>query len=263
MRDLSNDLFLFDVDGVLTDAAARPDGDAISLVAGLGRRGARLGFVTGRSRTWIERRLVPLLAVEIGADWKPGALLAAEMGALVKRGLNADDWVVRSEYVVPEACRSTLEAGCDNPGLSPYLEWDGTKEATATAEARHKPGDDQHTARTRAALAEYEIWARPVAAAHGCRAAMSTYALDVLRRSLSKRVGAGWVLDAASVSGVVHVFGDSPGDVAMAEEAVERGLAATFTWLGVGQPPTCPVPVTRPANPHAVGTREALGRFFD
>ncbi|MEZ4494244.1 MAG: hypothetical protein R3C29_13140 [Dehalococcoidia bacterium] len=255
-------LLLFDVDGVVTDEHARVDTGTVERIIDFMVGGARVGFITGRSRTWLEAQLVPLLeAIE---EDTPEAVLAAEMGAV---RFVEGEWLVSAEHAVVGPARSQLRSLADQPKYSAWLEWDSTKEATATFEALHDPATHGHAERARNALAELMEDVRPLATRHGYRAALSTYALDVLAPSLSKAVGAEFAIDALRAPGEPRqtvVFGDSTGDLEMAVTARSMlKVPVTFVWLGQGAPPALPdasdgIALVTASEPHAPGTRGYL-----
>ncbi|MCA9852242.1 MAG: hypothetical protein KC482_01355 [Dehalococcoidia bacterium] len=256
-------LFLVDVDGVVTDEHARVDATVVRQLATFIGEGAGVAFVTGRSRSWLESQLVPLLAASRPTSIH-AAVLAAEMGAV---RLVEGEWHISEEHAVVEPARSELKLLANQTRYATLLEWDRTKEATATFEALHDPDVPGHAERAREALAALMDEVRPIATARGYRAALSTYALDVLTPSLSKAVGAQFAIDTLGGGDGfkrVLVFGDSVGDMEMARTAGARlDVPVTFFWLGRGAPPgqTDGIEVRSAVEPHAPGTRQLLGEF--
>jgi hydroxymethylpyrimidine pyrophosphatase-like HAD family hydrolase len=260
----SPDVFLFDVDGVLTDDAAIVDEVVVHQVLMQAAAGSTVALITGRSAQWLDRWIKPAIfdiVRKIGSNWVSNVVWAGEMGSIRRRGLSK--WEIAWDFAVPSELRKELENRTQNRRYKPYLQWDKTKQVTATVEAIHSPGDAEHQSRTRSALAEWLAEAKPLATKEGFRVQLSTYAVDVLSASLSKRVGVEYALEPLAVrSGqfAIRVFGDSPGDVAMAEAAASLGYEnVTFYWLGSGPQPSLPgkEPVVPPV-PHAKGTRLIL-----
>ncbi len=260
---LRETVFLFDVDGVLTDEHARVSESVLSSIISLNVSGSAVGFVTGRSRAWLEANLIPpLTALPGGSTVVEKAPVACEMGAVLRRP-GAPDWEVEPRFAVPAALRGLLRHLPTAPSYVQLVEWDASKEATATFESIHRPDLVGHAAEARAALADLFAVVEPLAAAAGCRAQLSTYALDVLTPGLDKSVGAAFVLDelAAEVSSAAaFVFGDSTGDRLMADVAFTRGFReVVFCWVGNGEPPSVSGGSTRRAEvPHAAGTEILL-----
>lgn len=260
---LRETVFLFDVDGVLTDEHARVSESVLSSIISLNVSGSAVGFVTGRSRAWLEASLIPrLTALPGGSTVVEKAPVACEMGA-VRRRPGAPDWEVEPRFAVPAALRESLRQLPKAPSFAQLVEWDASKEATATFESIHRPDLVGHAARARAALAELFVVVEPLASAVGCRVQLSTYALDVLTPGLDKSVGAAFVLDELTAEGscaAAFVFGDSASDRLMAVTAVERGFdAVEFCWVGSTAPPSIARVQTRKSElPHAEGTEALL-----
>lgn len=261
--ELQGTLLMFDVDGVVTDEHARVDAELIAELRRLCDAAAQLAFITGRSRRWLEHQLWPELQAAGFERDSMSMRFAAEMGAL-RRGRTSDfRWQVSSQYAVPDELRNRLRSLPERRGLSHLIEWDPTKEATSTFESLHRPEESGFAARARDALVEVFEEARALAEQFGCRAAMSTYALDILAPTLTKRVGAEFTLsdiENASSPERIYVFGDSPGDMAMAETARDLTDARVrFVWVGKGNAPRSEViEVHQPPEPHARGTLRAL-----
>lgn len=260
---------LVDVDGVLTDQDAHPDHVAIGLLADVVERGASAALVTGRSRTWLEQHVLPVIRSGLsGADHGVDLCCAAEYGAVRSASLSAS-WDRDERYAVPDDLRDALRRITTSFDGAPFVEWDASKECMATVEARHGPGGDvEHRARTRAALDEYEREARLLAPPRGLDVQRATYAVDVAPPGLTKRVGAAWALDEfarleAQVA-ELWVLGDSSGDVEMVRAAQDRGMpSVTFVWLGAGAATPPPgAAVIDPFQRFAAGTREVLTRLL-
>ncbi len=251
---------MFDVDGVLTDEHARVDPEVIGLIGEFVRRDAKVSFISGRSRTWMERNLLPALT-DVGVAHTT-VCFAAEMGAIRRGASTGHEWQVSTAHAVTEALRQALLPLPARHGLEDLVEWDATKEATATFESIHHPDEPGHAARAREALAALMPDCTRLAERYRCRAALSTYALDVLAPTLSKRIGAAFALHEAGLlrgGSRVVVFGDSAGDLAMAETARGKRADARFVWVGRGTPPAADgIPVTAAGVPHAPGTAAFL-----
>ena len=84
MRDLPPPYaraLLFDVDGVLTDGYARPDVAVLRELAAELSRGAAIGLVTGRSRSWLAANILgPLSGLLSDARVAARLALACEFG---------------------------------------------------------------------------------------------------------------------------------------------------------------------------------------
>ena len=261
-------ILLLDVDGVLTDEFARVDAEVIRLLVDLITRGTRVALISGRSRVWIEERIVPSL---LDAATDPSAqtrleriVIAAEMGAVCRVGVAGGEWQMDRRYRIRPELRSTLRRLCEAECFAPFLFWDGTKDVIATVEAR---ADTVQRERAFQSLVDFEATAGAIAAPYGCRAARSTYTLDVLPLDLSKEVGARFALRQMLRKGeapTVLVLGDSHGDILMATSAREAGLERVrFVWLGEGPAPEAMgVAVCSAPLPYAHGTRRVLSALI-
>ena len=139
MGSLSNIALLFDVDGVLTDEHARVDVLVVRAILDLAVRDARVAFITGRSRAWLEDSLMPVMRSLGGEPYSPAFRFAAEMGALRFGQSTGYTWRVSEEHAVPEAVRERLSLLPVVHNIEDLIEWDGSKAATATLESLHRP----------------------------------------------------------------------------------------------------------------------------
>ncbi|MFN0146549.1 MAG: HAD hydrolase family protein [Dehalococcoidia bacterium] len=263
MDDLRSLSLLIDVDGVVTDEHARVDATVVEQLLAFSTQGASLAFITGRSRTWLEANLESVIADYWSSQAPDAICFAAEMGALRRGRMTGGAWELSQEHAVAQALREALVLLIDELGVADLVEWDATKEATATFESLHRPDIAGHAARARDALERLFPECHRLASAYGCRAAMSTYALDVLAPKLSKAVGARFALeDAGRQPERVVVFGDSTGDVAMAATARELlpDAVVEFAWVGRASAPRLPpnIGLLTASEPHALGTAEVL-----
>jgi hypothetical protein len=144
-RTLDEAHLVFDVDGILTDEFARVDLQVMRL---MNKKliGARLlGFVTGRAAPWFDSHIASHSGHLDSARRVPRA---AETGPVL---WNGPKWRTGPAYVAPAELRATLKGLVDHPPYEGPIEWDGSEQATITAEAVHArtPG---HAAATRWAL---------------------------------------------------------------------------------------------------------------
>ena len=137
--DASTLALLVDVDGVVTDEHARVDSGTIALLLQLADAGAALAFISGRSRRWLETNLMPVLLEHAPPALVDSLSFAAEMGAVRKGRKTGNTWQVSTEHAVPGELREELIPLLPRNHLEELIEWDGTKEATATFESIHRP----------------------------------------------------------------------------------------------------------------------------
>lgn len=261
-------MLLVDVDGVVTDEHARVDRQLIAMLLKLAQAGAGLAFISGRSRRWLEAQLGDEVIGAASGSLRFQVSVAAEMGALRRGRTTGHQWEVPPEHAVPAALRARLLPLLKTHSLANLVEWDATKEATATFESIHRPDVPGHAEHARQALASLLPDCQRLAAEYRCRAAMSTYALDVLAPNLSKAVGTSFALeDIGGDPEHILVLGDSAGDVVMAETAHELLPSARvdFAWVGRGTPPLLPPGVGLITAPelHASGTKAVLTRLLE
>ncbi|WP_273851376.1 HAD family hydrolase [Guptibacillus spartinae] len=229
-------LYMFDVDGVLTDENARPDEDVVRKIEKLAIDGHVLSFVTGRSRGWLSDYLFPLFDDEI--DWS-SLYCVSEHGVIKGRGTDTSSWDLDEGYVISDEVKDKLYKVSQKEKYEDLIQWDQTKEAMGTVEAVHgDPGDKEHLKKTRKALQEYADDVESIASESGNKTAVSTYGVDVIHPDLTKKIGATWILDEIHSAEEVFVFGDSEGDIVMAVTAREHHIDnITFYWVGEGETP--------------------------
>ncbi|WP_409252370.1 HAD-IIB family hydrolase [Bacillus sp. SCS-153A] len=229
--------FMFDVDGVLTDEHARPSEEVLHSIEKLYKQNEKLAFITGRSRKWLAENIFSSLNKD--QDWS-SLYCVAEHGAIKGKGPDIHKWQLDDDFVIQDKVKDKLQKISEKPDYNGLIEWDETKESMGTVEAVHgDPGDGEHLKKTRQALKAFAEEAKEIADKFDKKVVVSTYGVDVIPPDLSKKVGAQWILDQTSGSEkTVYVFGDSKGDIIMAETARSYGAEeVTFFWVGAGDPP--------------------------
>ncbi|WP_456272931.1 HAD hydrolase family protein [Bacillus sp. AK031] len=253
--------YIFDVDGVLTDEHARPSKEVLHMIEELHKQNEQIAMITGRSRKWLQENI--LSALNQHQDWST-LFCVAEHGAIKGIGPDIAKWNLDKQFIVQEEIKEKLRDISQKSQYKGLIEWDGTKESMGTVESVHgNPGDKEHLKQTRQALKEYAAEAKEVAGRYNKKVILSTYGVDVIPPDLSKKIGAEWVFDQASPGeSPVYVFGDSPGDLVMAETAVSCGVRnAAFYWVGEGDSPesdTMKIETKSSSAPYAEGTKEFL-----
>lgn len=236
--DKDNTLFLSDVDGVLTNRRAEPSGEAIRLLAECGRRHL-VHLVTGRGAGWLTREILHALSGHFGHSesvwleaWGPhcaeyGGILVHFDGAVWKKGLNGNF------TAVPAAVREDIRRRAqDIPGVF----FDEDKQVMVSLEARHALAEKepelvrQGLEKARALLEEY--------GKDGCEVRNTTYATDLVvcgkdGRWMDKEYGADFILEHAGfIPDYVHVLGDAPSDLGLADAVAKRDIPYTFHFVG-------------------------------
>ncbi len=255
-------IYMFDVDGVLTDENAKPDQDAVNMIEKLAKEGHILSFVTGRSRGWLGDNLFPLFDRDI--DWS-SLYCVSEHGAIKGRGTDISSWELDEEYVISDEVKEKLHEVSQKENYDGLIEWDHTKESMGTVEAVHgDPGDKEHLNKTRKALREYADDVETISSESGNKTVVSTYGVDVIHPDLSKKIGAEWIIEEINSADEVFVFGDSSGDIVMAVTARDKGLEnITFHWVGEGETPE-ENNITSVSSSHSYseGTKEILEKHI-
>ncbi|MGM0843395.1 MAG: HAD-IIB family hydrolase [Bacillota bacterium] len=257
--------YIFDVDGVLTDEHARPSDEVLHIIEKLHKQNEQLAFITGRSRKWLADHIFPSLNQD--QDWS-GLFCVAEHGAIKGKGPDVGEWELDENFVVPDEVKEKLLKIAHKKDYEGLIEWDDTKESMGTVESVHgDPGDKEHLKKTQEALKAYSKEAEEVADQFGKKVVVSTYGVDVVPPNLSKKVGAEWVFSQASVEDQpVYVFGDSQGDLIMAETARQCGAEdVTFFWVGDGDAPESKddhITIKSSNENFASGTLEVLDKLI-
>lgn len=234
-------VLLLDVDGVLTDRHACPNDDVLNSVVEFARRKWHVALITGRSRSWLARTILPRFPSDDSTALE-SLMFVGEHGLIRGWGVDTSEWTVDEDKRLPDPLRLELRSSVERSWAHEIVEWDATKECVATFELRHEIASSLSRDVATQALDEVlGICQRTVDnLAPRPEVLKATYAVDVIPKGISKAGAAKWVLNVIKQDRCceVHVFGDSPGDAVMVQGCHDAGFKrVTFYWLGEGAPP--------------------------
>jgi len=247
--EYTDEVYVFDVDGVLTGKDKKIPAELFDQIERLLRSERFVAFNTGRDLEWFKAKVLTPLIERVGLTGLNRMFAVAEKGAHTLH-IEGEEIIeeVDSTYAAPKVLRDAIrQYVLDNPG--PYFHDEG-KKVTVTIERTVRDGgqpDEEHRLfeelkpKLKSDLAEViervlrentqlpNVWKAPDATA---------IAVDVEHRELGKGLGAQkiaqWLSGQVRCIGTVHSFGDSPSDREMHDhfrtvQGVER---AKFHFVG-------------------------------
>lgn len=194
------DILLLDVDGVVTDRYAMVSRPVLLELLRLSGLGVKMAFVTGRSEKWLKKNMTGIVGQR-----HPSILFLCEFGSVIVGK-------PRKAKGMPKRYVKTARGIA---GMFPAINYDHTKKTMISMEAEmSRPGAEAQLEAARRMLSSM------INGDGRFRVLRSTYAVDVLRRDVSKRHAArfalrefGWRNNGKTK---VTVIGDSAADLEMA-----------------------------------------------
>ncbi len=192
------DILLLDVDGVVTDRHAVVSRPVLLELLRLSGLGVKMAFVTGRSEKWLKKNMTSMVGQR-----RPSILFLCEFGSVIV-GKPTKTEGMPKRYV--KTARGIA-------GMFPAINYDHTKKTMISMEA------DMTRLGAEAQLeAARKMLSSMINGDGRFRVLRSTYAVDVLRRDVSKRHAAAFALrEFGGRNGKrIVVIGDSAADLEMA-----------------------------------------------
>lgn len=227
-------VYVFDLDGVITDPRdSKVDEKIVDTMRQLMTDGHFLTINTGRSFEWVEKNLLDRLVAGLPDEALQDLIIICEKGGETVQWQD-NQWIVRpSQFaLLPEVHRQAEEVFKRLADQLPTMFWDATKRTMATVEKR--PESDLAAFHTERRLLVDEL--------HGAlgdkevRIDATTIATDIESPSAGKHAGAELIYEwVKGISTITHRFfciGDSTSDYEMARFFADKGLEATFVYVG-------------------------------
>lgn len=252
-------LYIADVDGVLTDARARPNNNVIALSAKIGHT-SPFAYVTGRSARWLEDHIIPVLEDVYRASPPCFSLLCAEYGGVLLR-YDHGVWSKEedSKFSAIGVLRSEARLRiAEIPGVF----FDESKDIMVSVEARHDLRERAHEDVERGLARAEEVLKELAQVDPMLEYQRTTYACDLVPRGMNKAYGADRVLSLLGVRpSRAELFGDAPSDFGLAEPFVREGIPYTVNYVGkpekLGEKELCH-PIVIPSGHYDLGMLELL-----
>ncbi|MBN3036935.1 MAG: HAD-IIB family hydrolase [Candidatus Diapherotrites archaeon] len=241
------DLFVFDVDGVLTDEYARVDEDLVKAVDSLSLKHA-VALVTGRSWQWLEKHVLPFIS-----DGSSMHFFCENGNVLVKK--SGGKYRARILDALPRLASAEVKRRVS--GLKGVF-FDDSKRTMVSVEAVHELAVKDPELVSGDLDAAGEIL-REVGERFSLEYVPTTYARDLVHPGVNKKSAMKCVLRALGWPTHAFVFGDSPADALMSEALLEESVPHEFFY--VGEKPVSASAV-RSHEKYAAGTKELLRRFI-
>lgn len=235
MSSASVSIYVFDLDGVITDARnSVVNEDVVDHLYGLLAQGNPVAVNTGRAYDWVDQNLVRRLLTRQDEDIFSRLLIVCEKGGESITISHGEPTLCTSEFALhPEAYERTKMIFDGAHAELSTMFWDAGKRTMATVEKRPTAALDtfheqQHLLvdKLKMALAGYDI-----------RIDVTTIATDVESSAAGKHAGAElilrWIQQSRPVEALQFIsFGDSKSDYEMARYFAEQQYASTFVYVG-------------------------------
>ena len=225
---MNQEVILADVDGVFTNDEAVPNQEAIALSGQLAARQI-FSYATGRSAEWLEANIFPPLLEEYERHSPISSIVFAEYGTdLVSYDATQKKFVSRWRHT--PVLGGMREQVIRDVSTIDGVFFDKTKKVLITIEARH----DLPRERRKAGLKQAgDYMSRLVAEQSGIEWNETSYALDVSPIGYNKAHCARTLLERISFKpDHIHLIGDAPSDLGLAEPCLENNVPFTFHYVG-------------------------------
>lgn len=260
---LENTVYIFDVDGVLSDVFVDEiDSEILSLIAKIIENGSKVALNTGRNSTYIlENVITPLSRLMLSSNSLDNILVVSEMGgerttfsqgipttSHTEFSMESED-IQTSELIFHNGDYKNMKFEHDKSTMVSVSIVAGSKNAEFIKERDHLKD-----AFTKA------FDGKPI------EIITTVGSVDVFVRGAGKKGGAKVIGEWLSVqSDIKHdayvCFGDSPSDYAMAVYFAEQDMNVTFIFTGEEEQmpiEKAGVPIIKTAKPYTAGTKAYL-----
>ncbi len=228
-------LYMLDVDGVLTDEHARPNDEAIALLARLAEHHP-ISMVTGRGAGWLAQNILGSLSEHFLTSPPFGnPVCCAEYGGVLFRW-NGEVWKheVNTDFApIPGDIRTEIKKRVKNiRGVF----FDTDKQIMVSIEAEHTLKKTEPDIVTNGLTEAQEMLKAYATSTLGYR--RTTYVCDLIVRSkqgawMDKEYGAHQVLNRLTGTPTyAQVIGDSLSDFQMADAFLQHQIPFTFHYVG-------------------------------
>lgn len=234
---------IYDVDGVLSDPVAKQAPEAIikHLAAQLDR-GAQVTLNTGRSTEWVEARIIiPLRGLIEDPSHLHNVLVVGEKGGAWTTYNEADNYTARhgasDAITVPSAVEEQVVALVAEK-YSDIMYQSEQKDTMISIEMIDGGDIDTFRARQAELVADIQAILEAAGESEKYRIDPTTIATDIESPYVGKDLGARRLVqflrsnDINADAATFTAFGDSPSDLAMADELVRNGLHAEMVYVG-------------------------------
>lgn len=233
-------MYLFDVDGVLTDPVEKQvtEPELFSVLISLLRHGDLVGLNTGRSTEWMLDRIIsPLLAKTEPKNLFSDVIAVGEKGGtwvtFDEQGvLNHDK---NQAMIVPQELQDQIKQLVQEK-YKDSMFFDSTKETMISVEMHDKFDLSEYHVRQKEFVKEVETIFSQTQHGERYKIDPSTISTDIEEKHAGKALGVDRLLTLLSDKGInpskFVTFGDSFSDFAMADELGKRGKEVTFVFTG-------------------------------
>lgn len=228
-------LWLFDIDGVLTDYVSRQVSDElIAIIARINHTGAPVAFVTGRSFSWFEKRILRLFDKHGGIDLSKIYCSCEKGGVSIRFKDNLATIVLNKNLKIPTLYQHLVKALVSK-------EFTGTmvydpKLTMATVEAREDVANDEFRQQQIILDAKLQLMIEDHKHTKTLKIDSAAIATDLQSIDANKSVGAvdvlGWLTQNLFIPEQVYTFGDTLGDLEVPKLLHSAGYPVTCVFTG-------------------------------
>ncbi len=262
---LTNNIWVFDIDGVITDPVTKKVLNP-QIIATIEKRLSQkipVCFNTGRSAQWIKETIIPHFNPKTSLEL---LYCSCEMGevSLEYDSRNSPHETIYHHNLIPAELKATIREIV----LSSYDETmfvDETKKSILTIEMKDGLSQDVYEEHQSRLSGEIRIILKNYHPGIHIRPSSSSIAIDIKPISSNKATGATKIMEWLRTKKIdltnltITAFGDSTSDLQMAEYFVSQSIPTKFIYVGTDNlDPTLPYPVIKTKARYTAGTLEFL-----
>jgi len=229
-------IFVFDIDGVLTNPnIKKPNPAIISFIAKKLQKYHPVAFATGRASDWIVEHILPGMKKKLHKqDFLDLLISLCEKGAVMMtfhKGVKKVE--VDTDIIIPEKIIEKIKKHVESyPGVF----FDAQKKTMVSLEIYG--GNEEKIHQQKKELDQIQAWLQEKFIDHSNEYIIdrSEIAIDLQRSFVNKTLASKKLLkflqEKAMLKQSFMIFGDSPKDALIAEEIRNQGYQVTFAYVG-------------------------------
>lgn len=230
-------LYIFDIDGVVTNPDTKvPNSKILHFMAEELNKGWHVAIATGRSSTWVQEHILPLLSKDLqGNHLLDNLFVSCEKGAVTITFSNSIPNVeIDTRYHIPHEIQEIIKEAVN--GMEGIF-FDPDKKTMVSVEIVGGT-DVQKVTVEKNILTKLEDWVQEhiVPEFPDVHLEKTEISMDIQNKYIDKRIASekllNYLRDRNIKPNSFVAFGDSPSDASIAEKIVQEEGKATFVYVG-------------------------------